>query len=199
LSIHLRLGLPSGLLPSGFLWFALYLTLWSWAQLERSLVVLTQDSFPAFYGTRRFNTKFTRACVSPIELSWIVGTWPLRLNSSQDSRRLRSDGPQSSVGFVESRNFCEAHVTISERQSRVAVGPSRWQDTSIRQLFTESYWVRWFKCNVADLYLGSDEFESRQGHRLSWLMNFVVFLSRSGQVSGYSIKLGYEGILPHLT
>jgi hypothetical protein len=37
------------------------LTPWSWALLERSLVVRTLDSFPAFHGTRRFNTEFTRA------------------------------------------------------------------------------------------------------------------------------------------
>jgi hypothetical protein len=30
--------------------------LWSWALLERSPVVRTLDSFPTFYGTRRFNT-----------------------------------------------------------------------------------------------------------------------------------------------
>jgi hypothetical protein len=30
------------------------LTLWSSALLERSLVVWSPDSFPAFYGTRRF-------------------------------------------------------------------------------------------------------------------------------------------------
>jgi hypothetical protein len=29
--------------------------------IERSLVVWTLDSFPAFYGTRKFNTEFTRA------------------------------------------------------------------------------------------------------------------------------------------
>jgi hypothetical protein len=33
-----------------------WLTLWSWALLERPL-----DSFPAFHGTRKFNTEFTRA------------------------------------------------------------------------------------------------------------------------------------------
>jgi hypothetical protein len=68
LSIHLRLGLPSGLLPSEFLLFSLYLTLWSWALLERSLVVWTPDCFPVFYGARRFITEFTRAL--HLSLSW---------------------------------------------------------------------------------------------------------------------------------
>jgi prolipoprotein diacylglyceryltransferase len=44
------------------------LTTWSWALLERSLVVRTLDSFPAFYGARRFNTEFTRAL--HLSLSW---------------------------------------------------------------------------------------------------------------------------------
>jgi hypothetical protein len=44
------------------------LTPWSWALLERSLVVRTLDSFPAFYGTRRFSTEFTRAL--HLSLSW---------------------------------------------------------------------------------------------------------------------------------
>jgi hypothetical protein len=35
--------------------FRFWLTLWSWALLERPL-----DSFPAFHGTRSFNTEFTR-------------------------------------------------------------------------------------------------------------------------------------------
>jgi hypothetical protein len=42
--------------------------LWSWAQLERPPVVKPVDSFPAFYGTRRFNTEFTRAL--HLSLSW---------------------------------------------------------------------------------------------------------------------------------
>jgi hypothetical protein len=44
------------------------ITPWSWALLERSLVVWIIDSFPAFYGTRRFKTEFTRALHLP--LSW---------------------------------------------------------------------------------------------------------------------------------
>jgi hypothetical protein len=44
------------------------LTPWSWALLERSQVVWLLDSFQAFYGTRRFNTKFTRAL--HLSLSW---------------------------------------------------------------------------------------------------------------------------------
>jgi hypothetical protein len=39
------------------------LTLWSWTLLERPL-----DTFPAFHGTRRFNTEFTRAL--HLFLSW---------------------------------------------------------------------------------------------------------------------------------
>jgi hypothetical protein len=33
----------------------------SWALLERSPVVWTLDTFPAFHGTRTFTTEFTRA------------------------------------------------------------------------------------------------------------------------------------------
>jgi hypothetical protein len=40
----------------------------SWALLERSLAARTFDGFPAFYGTRRFNTEFTRAL--HLCLSW---------------------------------------------------------------------------------------------------------------------------------
>jgi hypothetical protein len=43
------------------------LTLWSWALLERSPVVRPLDSFPV-YGTRRFNTEFTRSL--HLFLSW---------------------------------------------------------------------------------------------------------------------------------
>jgi hypothetical protein len=73
LPTHLCLGLHGGLFPSGFPWSSLYLTLWSRELLERSLVVWTLDSFPAFYGTRRFITKLTRAlhlslsCARPIQ------------------------------------------------------------------------------------------------------------------------------------
>jgi hypothetical protein len=65
---HLRLGLPSVLLPSEFPYFSLYLTLWSWVPLEKRLVVWILDSFPAIYGTRRFIAEFTRALHLP--LSW---------------------------------------------------------------------------------------------------------------------------------
>jgi hypothetical protein len=44
------------------------LTLWSWALLERPLDVRPLDSFPAFHGTRRFNTAFTGAL--HLFLSW---------------------------------------------------------------------------------------------------------------------------------
>jgi hypothetical protein len=42
--------------------------IWSWALLERPSVVRTLDSFPAFYGTRRFNTEYTRPL--RLFLSW---------------------------------------------------------------------------------------------------------------------------------
>jgi hypothetical protein len=45
-----------------------WLTLWSWALLKRPPVVRPLDSFPAFYGTRRFITTFTRAL--HVSLSW---------------------------------------------------------------------------------------------------------------------------------
>jgi hypothetical protein len=48
-------------------WYCL-LTTWSWGLLERSLVVGTLNSFPAFYGTQRSNTEFTRAL--HLSLSW---------------------------------------------------------------------------------------------------------------------------------
>jgi hypothetical protein len=38
-----------------------WLTLRSWALLERPLDVRSLDSFPAFHGTRSFSTEFTRA------------------------------------------------------------------------------------------------------------------------------------------
>jgi hypothetical protein len=44
------------------------LTLWSWALLERPSLVQPLDSFPAFYGTRRFISAFTRAL--HLSLSW---------------------------------------------------------------------------------------------------------------------------------
>jgi hypothetical protein len=46
-----------------------YLTLQSWALLERPLDVRPLDSFPAFHGTRRFNTEFTRFL--RLFLSWV--------------------------------------------------------------------------------------------------------------------------------
>jgi hypothetical protein len=45
-----------------------WLTLWSWALPERPLDVWSLDSFPAFHGTRRFNTEFTTAL--HLFLSW---------------------------------------------------------------------------------------------------------------------------------
>jgi hypothetical protein len=46
-----------------------WLTLWSGALLQRSIVVRTLDSFPSFYGTPRFNTEFTRSL--HLSLSWV--------------------------------------------------------------------------------------------------------------------------------
>jgi hypothetical protein len=42
--------------------------MWSWVPLERPQVVQPLDSFPAFYGTRRFITAFTKAL--HLYLSW---------------------------------------------------------------------------------------------------------------------------------
>jgi hypothetical protein len=47
---------------------SLTLTLWNWALVERPPVVYPFDSFPAFYGTRRFITALTRAL--HLSLSW---------------------------------------------------------------------------------------------------------------------------------
>jgi hypothetical protein len=44
------------------------ITMWSWALLERPPIVRQLNIFPAFYGTRRFNTEFTRAL--HLFLSW---------------------------------------------------------------------------------------------------------------------------------
>jgi hypothetical protein len=44
------------------------LTQWNSALLERSLIFRTLDSFPAFYGTCRFNAELTRAL--HLSLSW---------------------------------------------------------------------------------------------------------------------------------
>jgi hypothetical protein len=49
------------------LYIQLKLTPWSWALLK-TLVVWTLESFPTFYGTRKFNTDFTRALY--LSLSW---------------------------------------------------------------------------------------------------------------------------------
>jgi hypothetical protein len=54
-------------------WQTNFLTLWSWALLKRPIVVRPLDRFPAFYGTRKFDTEFTRAlhlflsCARPIQ------------------------------------------------------------------------------------------------------------------------------------
>jgi hypothetical protein len=58
------------------------ITLWSWTLLERSLVLWTLDSFPAFYEARRFNTEFTRALhLSPSWARPIQSTSPHRTST----------------------------------------------------------------------------------------------------------------------
>jgi hypothetical protein len=49
-------------------WLTHQLNLWSWAPLERPPVVQPLDSFPAFHGTWRFITAYTRAL--QFYLSW---------------------------------------------------------------------------------------------------------------------------------
>jgi hypothetical protein len=57
----------------------LWLTVRSRALLERPLDVRPLDSFPAFHGTRRFNTEFTRALHLFLSLAWpIQSTSPHR-------------------------------------------------------------------------------------------------------------------------
>jgi hypothetical protein len=65
------------------IFFHCKITPWSWALLERSLVVRTLDSLPAFYGTRRFKIEFTRAL--HLSLSWarpIQSTSPHPISTS---------------------------------------------------------------------------------------------------------------------
>jgi hypothetical protein len=64
--LHAPAALPPWETPEPV--WTIELTLWSWALLERPPVVRPLDSFPAFHGTRRFNTKFTRALY--LFLSW---------------------------------------------------------------------------------------------------------------------------------
>ena len=91
LSTHLSLGLPSGLLPSGFPSKILYTTLFSPIRstcpahryrihnylliysmvqnlLEKLIGLQLVKNFPAFYGTRRFITALTS--VRHLSLSW---------------------------------------------------------------------------------------------------------------------------------
>jgi hypothetical protein len=49
--------------------------LWSWALLEELLIVQPLRNPPAFYGTRRFNTVFTRA------LRWSL-SWAISIKST---------------------------------------------------------------------------------------------------------------------
>jgi hypothetical protein len=57
-------------LPHSPSWCSVFneLTLLSWELLERQPVVRQLDSFPEFYGTRRFITEFTRTL--HLSLSW---------------------------------------------------------------------------------------------------------------------------------
>ena len=81
ISTHLRLGLPSGLLPSGFLWlhtnFITYLLTclltyllapWCRVLLEKLTGLQLVKKFPAYHGTRRFITALTS--VRQLSLSW---------------------------------------------------------------------------------------------------------------------------------
>jgi len=80
LSAHLCLGLPSGLLPSGFPTKALYtpsphpylltylLTPWCRVLLEKLTGLQLVKKFPAFHRTRRFITALTS--VHHLSLSW---------------------------------------------------------------------------------------------------------------------------------
>jgi len=87
LSTHLRLGLPSGLLPSGFPTKTLYtpisspiratcslhitylLTPWCRVLLEQLTGLQLVKKFPTFHGTRRFITALTS--VRHLSLSWV--------------------------------------------------------------------------------------------------------------------------------
>ena len=69
LSTHLRLGLPSGLFPSGFPTKTLYLlTPRCTVLLEQLTGLQLVKKFPAFHGTRRFITALTS--VRHLSLSW---------------------------------------------------------------------------------------------------------------------------------
>jgi hypothetical protein len=96
------------------LWNSLLLTLWSWALLERSPVVRTLDSFPAFYGTRRFNTKFTRAL--HLSLSWAR---PIQSTSTHpSSTRCGINYRENNLKLVLFRTMCLVyHESIVIRSS----------------------------------------------------------------------------------
>jgi hypothetical protein len=56
----------------------LYLfTWWGWALLQEPLIVQSLKNFPAFHGTRRFNTVFTRA------LHWSL-SWAISIQSTPE-------------------------------------------------------------------------------------------------------------------
>jgi hypothetical protein len=51
---------------------------WSWALLEKLPIVQILKNFPAFYGTRKFNTVFTRAL--HCSLSWTTSIQSIKFH-----------------------------------------------------------------------------------------------------------------------
>jgi hypothetical protein len=102
------------------------LTPWSWAPpLKRSLVDWILNSFPAFYGTRRFNTEFTRAL--HLSLSWatpiqstsphptstrsiLISSYHLRLGLPND--RFPTNNLYAFF-FSPKRSTCPAHLLLA--------------------------------------------------------------------------------------
>jgi hypothetical protein len=83
----------------------MHITIWSWALLERTLDVTPLDSFPAFHGTRRFNTEFTRALhlflslARPIQSTSPHPTSPRSILILSTHLRLGLPGGLFSAGF----------------------------------------------------------------------------------------------------
>jgi hypothetical protein len=76
------------------------------------------NTYVSVIELKQWNIRRSESLVarSPVEVSCTVRAF--LLNCSQDSRRSRSDGPHSSVGFVESRSFCEAYGSRYEYQGK---------------------------------------------------------------------------------